>query len=204
MWNEFLSTVRGDIRRLDSVIRYNSIPVIQRESVASHSFWVSIYSLLLHRTLNQFREEPKIEATILRYSLTHDLGECLTGDVVRTFKYSSKEFRDAVNQAEELMISKYFPVSIRDILWDLDDTKESKYIKSIVKAADFVSLYMFMNREWARGNRELLPFIERMVSDLKSMASESLMTGEDYDTHLSSLYSVMSLEAYLEPGKRPV
>lgn len=204
MWNEFVATIRGDIRRLDSVIRYNSIPVYQRESVASHSFWVSLYSVLLHRTLAEYANDPSLEGDILRHALTHDLGECLTGDVVRTFKYSSESFKQAVDEAESNMIEKYFPANVRGLFWVSDNSNRSRYIHSIVKAADFTSLYMFMNREWIRGNREIKPFIDRMVKDLDSMSIKTRDSIDPFDHKLSSLYANLSRDAFHEPGTREV
>ncbi len=206
-WSEFLNVIRADIRRLDSVIRYNSIPVIQQESVATHSFWVTLYSVLIHKEIYEGDRSSQIEADVMKHALFHDIGECLTGDVVRTFKYSSKEFKNAVDLAEFNMIEKFMPKMIKmslDEIHDRSNHPDGGYIKSVVKAADFVSLYMFMNREWIRGNKEISPFLERMVKDLRSMAIKSYESPELYDNKLSSLYFAMSEEARKEPEMREV
>lgn len=203
MWDRFLEIIRGDIRRLDSVIRFNSIPVINQESVSAHSFWVTFYSLLLDQHFRPGVSGDITRSRLLSTAIMHDISECLTGDVVRTFKYSSSEFKNAVNAAEDAMARKYFPQQILELL-NSDSGEDERYVTSIVKAADFISLYMFMNREWIRGNRELRPFIDRMVKDLESMAQSSVKSDHAVDQQLSWLYLRMSEQAFIEPESRQV
>jgi hypothetical protein len=205
-WSGLLNTIRGDVRRLDSTIRYNSIPVYQQESVATHSFWVSFYALLVHKQLYP-EQDSMLESSVLKHALLHDIGECLTGDVVRTFKYSSQKFKEAVDLAEYNMVEKYMPIQIKQVLNEIEMDSESSigpYIKCIVKVADFISLYMFMNREWIRGNREILPFIDRMQKDLRLMGEKTKASSEWFDQVVSSLYFSMADETFLEPSTRTV
>jgi 5'-deoxynucleotidase YfbR-like HD superfamily hydrolase len=205
-WSSLLNTIRGDVRRLDSTIRYNSIPVYQQESVATHSFWVSFYSLLVHKQLHP-EQNSMLESSVLKHALLHDIGECLTGDVVRTFKYSSQKFKEAVDLAEYNMVERYMPIQIKQVLNEIEMDSTSSigsYIKCVVKVADFISLYMFMNREWIRGNREILPFIDRMQKDLRLMGEKTRASDEWFDKAVSSLYFSMADETFLEPSTRTV
>ena len=50
-WSKVLEAASGDVRRLSHVVRYSSIPISVPENVAEHSYWVSLYAILIHRTL---------------------------------------------------------------------------------------------------------------------------------------------------------
>jgi 5'-deoxynucleotidase YfbR-like HD superfamily hydrolase len=176
-WKPLLEAASSDIRRLDYVTRYSSIPVTVPENDSTHMYWVSIYSMMVHRRLNGPKE---LDALIMQHALTHDALECLSGDIVRTFKYSSDEFRAAVNRAEQGLASS-LPLEIRSLLNEVHlhitsfgHTHHWKgdYVKDVVKAADFMSLYQYMWREKKRGNSEIDPFFGRMIEDLTAMAKK--------------------------------
>lgn len=176
-WKPLLEAASSDVRRLDYVIRYSSIPVSVPENDSTHMYWVSIYSMMVHRRLQGPKE---LDALIMQHALTHDALECLSGDIVRTFKYSSEEFRQAVNRAEEGLASA-LPVEVRSLLdevrqhitsFDHSMHWKGEYVKDVVKAADFMSLYQYMWREKKRGNSEIDPFFGRMIADLKAMGDK--------------------------------
>lgn len=198
-WKPLLEAASSDVRRLDYVIRYSSIPVSVPEAVSTHMFWVALYAMMVHREL----EGPKeLDATIMLHGLTHDTLESLSGDIVRTFKYSSEEFRQAVDKAEEGLAS-LLPNEIRSLLNEVQMSVDSfghthhwkgEYVKDVVKVADFMSLYQYMWREKNRGNVEVEQFHGRMVDDLYAAAAklkERAAGREGYLLELSSLYLEM-------------
>lgn len=196
-WNKLIEAASSDVRRLDAVVRFSSIPVSTSETVSAHTFWVCLYSIMIHRQLTGLINEAALEQQIMLYSLIHDIGEAVTGDIVRTMKYSSNEFKEAVDRAEESEMNK-MDQSIKDVVSSCNKkSRDWPYIKAVVKAADFLSLFEYMNREWNRGNKEIRPFIERMRKDLKSQA-ESTKNGEWYEVQLSKLYYGLSEKAYQE------
>ena len=172
-WKKFLFNDRADVKRLDYVIRYSSIPSVYQESVSQHSYWVVLNSILIHKEIcANSVNSPSIELSILKKALIHDIGECVSGDLVRTFKYSNSDFKEAVDRAEQDMIDKYLPSSIKSLIQEsmVGTTEDQKYVNSIVKAGDFISLFHYMNREHNRGNREIYPFVNRMKQDMKLMS----------------------------------
>lgn len=200
-WKPLLEAASSDIRRLDYVTRYSSIPVTVPENDSTHMYWVSIYSMMVHRRLNGPKE---LDALVMQHALTHDALECLSGDIVRTFKYSSEEFRAAVNKAEEGLASS-LPVEVRSLIDEAQyllkvkvQGGEGEYVKDVVKAADFMSLYQYMWREKKRGNSEIDPFFGRMIDDLKVMAeklrgrADPKSDGTTYLRSLASLYGHMA------------
>ncbi|OPZ35528.1 MAG: 5'-nucleotidase [Synergistetes bacterium ADurb.BinA166] len=201
-WASFLTEAASDVRRLNSVDRFSSIPVRERESVALHSYWVVLYSLMLHRRLDGPGEAL---GSLLSYAAVHDLPECLTGDVVRTFKYSSGEFREAVQAAEHSMVER-LPKPVLSMLrraesMSGDGTWEHGwYVETVAKAADFLSLYQYLMRELRGGNSDIGPFVKAMRADMNKMrkkVSESFRPAADPRrsrilTELADLYKSMS------------
>ncbi len=198
-WDGLLEAAGSDVRRLDYVIRYSSVPVTFSESVSAHSYWVSLYSVMIHREILQLVSKnsflsPTTEGKILLRAVVHDLAECVTGDVVRVFKYSSTELKDAIDDGEQAMIDKYLPGKLREIVVGglSEDSEEDAYAKDVVKAADFLSLYHFMLREVQRGNREIEPFFKRMRTDLAKAGASQAMKKGAWSGALGGLYVRMS------------
>jgi len=186
LWTNLLTAGTHDARRLDSVVRFSSIPVTFSETTAAHSFWVSLYSLMVWQVLQSTpwrRIAPTLEE-VLHHAVTHDVAESVTGDVVRTLKYSSPGMKKAVDEAETLLVSQLLPHEVKRAL----PRNVSPEAKAIVKAADFLSLWQFMRREAARHNLEILPYYLRMIRDLREQSAS-------VPAFLSGLYVEMVKEA---------
>ena len=189
-WADVLDSASSDVRRLDYVDRFSSIPVLIKENVSAHSYWVSLYSVLIHRHL---QGDDSLLGAILLHAVTHDLTEALTGDVVRTFKYSSPEFKTAVDTAEDNL----FPMlheSVRELfpLWQQLAGVNYDYVKAVVKAADFVSLHQYMVREMDRGNKEIAPFAARMINDLFAEGEKFAKSSNPKIAQIGGLFSMMA------------
>lgn len=175
-WDSVIDTVTGDVNRLSNVWRYSSIPVLCKENVAEHLGWVCLYSLLMHSKMRPM--DNYLIGAIASHAITHDITESVSGDIVRTFKYSSIELKSAINKAESV-IKQQLPIDIQklmdsheSILHAFGLEHELLYVESIVKMADFLSLWTFMRREMLRGNQEIFPYVDKMVIDLRSMAAQ--------------------------------
>lgn len=189
-WEGMLSAASCDVRRLDYVDRFSSIPVTIRETVSAHSYWVCLYAVLIHRHLNG---NPALIGPICLNAITHDLIECITGDIVRTFKYSSPEFKMAVDLAEGNMLTK-LPQPIQELfhLWEELAGVDKPYVSAVVKTADFVSLHQYMVREVSRGNLEIRPFFERMCKDLRTEAEKLSGHSDPRVASMAGLFSKMA------------
>ena len=202
-WSGIMSSAGGDLRRLDHVIRFSSVPYSVPESVSAHSFWVCLYAALIHRRL-MGTQEPRLDLAVTLHALTHDLPECLTGDVVRTFKYASKDLKRAVDVTETAMFEERMTTEVKSLVASIGDAvppDDMKYVRTVVKAVDFMSLFQYMNREWNRGNLEMRPFVKRMRVDLMAEAIK-LKVGVWYEESLSHLYISMADSAMSEPPER--
>lgn len=191
---ESINTLNSNVKRLDYVDRYSSIPTVCRETVSQHSYWVTLYSALIHKAVSN---DDDIMRLVLLKSVTHDIMECVTGDFVRTFKHSSTDLKSAIDKAEKGMKS-LLPLSVRNLMEDAVTGNDliDPYVSDVVKVADFMSLYHFMTRELERGNREIIPFYKIMVNDLynarerTSKYSHTKMVKNHFSGVFPSLYYV--------------
>ncbi len=169
-WEQLINTAVQDIRRLDYVYRYTTIPIVVQESTSTHSYWVAIYSIMIHFHIHP---DDKDIGCLLLNALIHDLPECISSDVVRTFKYSTPELKQEIDRAEKLLLSK-FPYNINFLFQFCQDNK-NKYIEAVTKAADFLSLFQYIRREIMRNNMEIYPFYIKMISDISSKTSGEII-----------------------------
>lgn len=193
-WKKLLDASSGDIRRLSHVVRYSSIPVCVSENVAEHSYFVSLYALMIHQVMRP--ENTELIGAIVVHALLHDVAEAKTGDVVRTFKYSSEALKREIDFAEEKIIEG-FDVCIKQaysVSTSLSRGNED-YVKKVVKAADFLSLQQYMVREYKRGNQEIYPYFELMLKDLMSMSAIMSNDQSSFGYEFSLLYEEMYLNA---------
>jgi 5'-deoxynucleotidase YfbR-like HD superfamily hydrolase len=198
-WEPLITTVTGDLNRLNSIWRYSSIPVCHDENDIEHLGWVCIYSLIIHDTLRP--SDLHLIGPIATHAISHDVTESITGDIVRTFKYSSQKLRDAITEAEMGIISN-FPESVRNLLGlhvrlltSKGHEDEIDYVINVVKMADFLSLWMFMRRELMRSNREIVPFYMRMIDDLEQMYRKFLQP-KDFMSLVEEKYNPTIAEFY--------
>ena len=202
MWEETFQNI-SDYQRLDYVIRYSSVPVTTQENVSAHSYWVCLYSTLIFNEIKP--KDQRLLAPLLVSAMMHDFVEGHTGDFVRTFKYSLPELKEAIDKAEQLEVNKY-PKQIKDLYRmadDLTSPSDRVVIKSIIKAADFMSLYSYMKKEFLRGNREIKPFYELMIRDFLKLSSMPIVesAGVRFDQGDFYLQLAQAAERTYESGK---
>jgi 5'-deoxynucleotidase YfbR-like HD superfamily hydrolase len=201
-WEQVYDGMSGDVRRLSHVYRYSSIPTTVPENVMEHLGWVTLYSLMIH---SQVGGPERLTGSVLLRSITHDLPEMVTGDVVRTFKYSSEALKKEISNAEDVMMKRVHPglQHAYSMGSKFDSVEDEEYVESIVKAADFAALQQHLSRELQMGNRLMYPFIERMAKDLHSKRVEVESNPNELIKRLSGFYGVLisrSLESRVSEG----
>lgn len=165
--NKIVGVMFGDVLRLSSVDRYTSIPVVKKENVAEHSFWVAFYAMVVNKVIVESFHVNDVSGVLLSYALMHDVSECVTGDIVRTFKYSSTQLKKSIKAAED-DIEKNFGGVINELFKPHRNLpeQEKEYVERVVKLADFMSLHAYMTRERNLGNAMITQFMLKMYEDL--------------------------------------
>ncbi len=152
----------GDVNRLRYIVRYSTSPVLHRENVAEHSYYVSLYGMFLCRWVKMNTTEgldPFDELTVLRRCLLHDMDEARTGDFQRPFKYRRPALKLAMDMAAgdefkeiitELFVNDPEYVSLMVDHWE--DDKDETRIGRIVSFADYLSVISYLHTEVSYAN----------------------------------------------------
>jgi len=149
----------GENQRLRFIGRFSTCHVSHRESVAEHSFFVNLFSVLVARWCQTNDTGMVIDYQKLMQGATfHDLEEARTGDFFRPFKYSTEELRRALTNAGELAARQTVTGLVNDE--DQEDTLVSWWVNAkdssregcIVAFCDFLSVLSYMVQEVAVSN----------------------------------------------------
>jgi len=144
----------GTISRMANVTRYSSFPTIQKENVAEHSWWVAFISYLIACDLKEQGWNIDME-DVLSFAMTHDISECVSGDVIRSYKHMNPDVLAAMTAADEqgtVNLAKEFG-SVGDGLYDdWAHAKGPSVAGSIVGFADQASVVLYCRIERSLGN----------------------------------------------------
>lgn len=155
------------LRVLAHVPRWVVVPVIRRQTVAEHSFFVAHYvaELLDHPVFKDKHSDWKYAA--MRYAVMHDRSEARMGDFPGPIK---RMISDPVQRmrTEQKAEASLGPSPYKDDL-----------IKRLVKAADTIEEYFYLCSEQQMGSRvvEVLLFegMDRMDRALRDIGCHDLM-----------------------------
>ena len=128
---------------LSKIIRYNHRNKLQDESVAAHSFYVSLFCLKIMSKLNLDKE---IERQVLILAALHDTAESKTSDIPHDVKANYPEMQKILNKIEKDYYSEVWPVYFDDIY------NSDEIVQLIVKLADAYSVYQYCINENTLGN----------------------------------------------------
>jgi len=128
------------IRMLAFVERWNVAPRLHRQSVAEHSYFVTLYASTICDKLDLVEWEA---LSVLEYALRHDLAEIVTGDSPGPAKRATT---DPMKLAE-------FENSFLETIGEAEAARNvSSRVKSVIKAADTLEAWFWVSLEVARGN----------------------------------------------------
>lgn len=175
--------LNGHVTRLRFVKRFNTVLVTHPETVAEHSYYVSLYAMLITRwynccTTKQYSGSVADMGTVLQKCLLHDLDECRTGDFPRLFKYSDPVLKIALDHASNTafreITGELYPdidgsdmrTSLR-VIWE--EAKDNEVIEGrIVAFADYLAVLSFMYFENALSNPMMKDNRDSMVKYMLS------------------------------------
>ncbi|MFH1036449.1 MAG: YfbR-like 5'-deoxynucleotidase [Patescibacteria group bacterium] len=166
-------------RRLDRVTRFSAHKRIKDQSVSEHSFHTAMYAMILADLEKKFYGKKLDVEKILRIALLHDLEECLTGDIIHTFKYTDKNLKT--------LIEKFGREYLEGLLKNLDEEISKDYLGfwmgshdknkiegRIVEAADKLEGLFYAIDEYSLGNKEFKEIIGIYIKLLRKMRLKSV------------------------------
>ncbi|MFC1583967.1 HD family hydrolase [Fibrobacterota bacterium] len=144
------------LKNTSSIKRFGTLPMIQFESVAAHSFNVTALALMI---ADYEKSSDILIETVLRKALFHDFEESILSDIPHSIKHRYKGGRlaellkEIVPDLIEDEIYKELPLSLkRNYIKHTKDAKHGKEGK-IVEAADAMDTILTSIRELKLGNR---------------------------------------------------
>ena len=133
-----------ELYKLKHLIRYNSRPKIQNESVAEHSFFVSVIALKISRELKLSDEQI---LKILIKSILHDIPEMDLNDITHDVK-EKLQLRQLLKKYEDNFYFQKFNEE-----YELMSNNDDDIINNVVQLADILSVKQYIDEEMILGNQ---------------------------------------------------
>lgn len=149
------------LKRLDNIKQWQEIDVFNKESVAQHSYKVSIFCRVLLEDIfggNTKKEILKFKLDCITYAMLHDWDEALIlRDISHCIKYNAyngEEIRNSLNHLTSHLVEKEFggkddsSIMLRNFI-----SEPETLVKKFVKLCDWLALEFYVEREIEFGNK---------------------------------------------------
>ena len=144
------------LKTMSSIKRFGTLPMIENESVASHSYNVAMMSLMIA----DYEPDLKVNReTVLRKALFHDFEETILSDIPHPIKHRfqggklGQLLKEIVPELIEHEIFKELPEPLKQMYVHTAKTAKEDLEGQIVGAADAMDIVMTSLRELKMGNR---------------------------------------------------
>jgi len=153
----------GLLYRLNSLVRYNNRAKIKDETVAAHSYFTSLFTMMICDKL-QLSDEIKLIA--MQYSMIHDVPEIITNDITHDAKQLIPELNDILVPFENMFIQEHFPEQLDIFNVTLGKFDDNIFLaRLVVKIADILSVIQYCTNEKKLGNVSLEPLLNEALQD---------------------------------------
>lgn len=141
----------GHAIRLKYVTRFSTCRTLHKESVAEHSYYTALYSIVVAKWVTDHTDLRIDVAKLLTKALVHDLEESITGDIPRDFKHVDKELRASIERIAETSFLKaaesIFQCNTNYWLSVWKSAKDDTVEGRILAFADFLSVVSYIYEE---------------------------------------------------------
>ena len=171
------SSFPPELRTMSIVPRWSIVHVTQKDTVANHSYYVTVYAAIIARIAKW--DGPR--DYLMFSALLHDLDETVTGDVVGPIKEYILD-RDRMDDFVDRKISDRFMALMLEI--EALEPKNAEHMKqadAIIKAADRLDAVLFLIMEQRRGNSTIAPLIRTATARLEAAWRELPMDQHQID-----------------------
>jgi 5'-deoxynucleotidase YfbR-like HD superfamily hydrolase len=136
--------------QMDNIIRYNTTPRHKNETVATHSYYVALFSMML---CNELNVSSLVRSKAIAIALVHDIPEVIINDVTYEAKQHMPDVKAALEKYEQEVIKANFPELYKNMYdsYFVDDDIANQ----IVRLADVLSVLQFSDHEINMGNTYL-------------------------------------------------
>lgn len=143
-----------ELYRLNSIVRYNTKQKISSESVASHSFFVALFTKMICDSLGVI---PSVKLLAIEFALVHDAPEYLMNDVTYDAKQRIPGISELLRSFEREYLQENFPDSVATAFGAED---ERIIARLIVELADIYSVIQYCDNEVEFGNSRFTEILD--------------------------------------------
>ncbi len=147
--------IESSAHRMSHVNRYSSVPVVRKENVAEHSWFVAFYAYVVGSYLND-HGQPVDFGKLLSRALLHDIDESHTGDFLRKVKYAHPGLKGVLNQISTSMVEDMEQDLGITLVADWRDAKAEDLEGDIIKFVDLLRVVSYLWEELTKGNLYML------------------------------------------------
>lgn len=167
----------GFQRRLGNIIRFNTRPRTQTETVAAHSFYVALYALILAIIVEERGKKIDHKKTLVR-ALLHDLEECIAGDVMTKMKQDPdlKDAYDKVSKLAAYTALSGLPENIRMYLFSEWSNHKEGDEGWLVNVADDLSGVIYCKEQINLGNKYFIQIGEDYLTRIKKKTENTILS----------------------------
>lgn len=156
--------------KLKNLTRYNNRVRVKDESVAEHSYFVVLFTMMICDEL-EVSDEIRLDA--IRYAIIHDMPEIYMSDIPHDVKEISADFRGKIKELEDMIMKEKFPRYYHVFT-------NSEHVKPIIHLADILSVIQYIELESHLGNAtmfsidDVIPRLERVCAEIEEKFGKKL------------------------------
>jgi putative hydrolases of HD superfamily len=180
----------GDAGKLESTFRFSETLKDMKESVADHSWRLTLMTFLISEELDMNLDVGKA----LKLALVHDLAEAFTGEIdawkIITGKVSKKsKFVKEKKAMDKMTKGLQFGNQVKSLWQEYEDqnSKEAKLVRGLDKIEAFLSIYeaghqnykkKVFHSNYADEAVNNFPQLKPLLSDVKEMLKKEMKKGK--------------------------
>lgn len=162
---------------LKNLVRYNQRFRLKDESVAEHSYYVSLFTMMI---CDKLQVSSSIKNDSLTWALIHDLPEIYTSDIPHPTKVGNPGMEDFLVRVEHKVMEEHF--SPYHELYKKITTGNYELVDCIVKLADIVSVIQYTTLEIRLGNKTMIEVLDNALDRYRTcLVRLQKMTGVKVD-----------------------
>jgi 5'-deoxynucleotidase len=173
--------------RMKNIYRWSLMRNTEHESVALHSYYVSIWTHMLCSVANEIYKKAVPTDQIVSMALFHDATEVFVGDIAQPVKHSSpeilKHFREIERSAANTLMGM-LPAELQSVYRPLILEHDPELYK-FVKGGDLLDAYLKCISELNAGNVEF-SFAKKQI--LESLRKLEMLEVDYFLTHMAPAF----------------
>ena len=155
----------SDLYKLDNIIRYNTQSKHKHETVATHSYYVALFAMMICDAI----EVPLgVKLSAIQCALIHDVPEVVINDVTYDAKCMMPEIVEILKKYEDDILKTNFP----DEYVARGECETRDLALLIVDLADVLSVYQFVHYEIDMGNFAMLSWGESTIERINKVKNK--------------------------------